>query len=447
MALTGLEIYKLLPKKNCRECGSPTCLAFAMQLAQGKGSLDACPYVSEEAKEKLGAASQPPIRLVTIGTGEHALQVGDETVLFRHDKTFFHQPPLAVTVYDDWEDARIQARLAELKAFSWERVGLVLRVDMVAVVHRAEEPGRLAAAAQMVQAALPYPLYLESAEAGAVEAALQAVGAGKPLIAAATPENWQAWVELAKKYGCPLVVSAEGLDALAELAEKVAAAGVKDLVLDSRPATLVQALTDQTQIRRLAIRKKFRPLGYPTLVRVPQGDAWQATAYAATLIAKYGGVLLLPAEVGIPNVLPLVTLRQNIYTDPQKPIQVQPGIYPVGEPGPDAPVLVTTNFSLTYFTVMSDVEASKIPAYMLICDTDGTSVLTAWAAGKFSAESIAETMDKFKLAEKVNHRRLILPGFVAVLSGKLQSLTNWEVVVGPRESAGLPNFLRARLSA
>ncbi len=445
MGLTGLEIYKLLPKKNCGECGPPTCLAFAMQLAANKGTLDACPYVTDEAKEKLGAASQPPIRLVTVGAGDHKVGIGDETVLFRHDKTFFHETGIAIEVPDNLKGEELAARVDEINKLTWERVGLIMRINLVAVRNASGDADRFAEAAKAVASGTQFPLVLITENSQAMEKAAQAVGSGKPLLWGATSANWEKMAEIAKAYGCPLVVSAPGLDALAELVEKVAAVH-KDLVLDPQPATAKEALFDMTQIRRQAIKKKFRPFGYPTIASVREGDALEIATDASMLIAKYASIVVLPSSEPA-AILPLVTLRQNIYTDPQKPIQVEPGVYAVGEPNESSPVLVTTNFSLTYFTVMGDIEASKVPAYMLICDTDGTSVLTAWAAGKFSAESIAEAIEKFKLGDKVSHRKVILPGYVAVLSGKLGQLSNWEILVGSRESAGIPAYLKSKWSA
>lgn len=445
MGLTGLEIYKLLPKKNCGECKFPTCLAFAMQLAAGKGTLDVCPYVTDEAKEKLGAASQPPIRLVTVGAGDHKVEVGDETVLFRHDKTFFHETGIGIEIPDTATGEELASRLERINRLSWERVGLIMRVNLVAVRNVSGDPDRFAEVAKATAAGTAFPLVLITENPTAMEKAVQAVGSGKPLLWGATASNWEKMAEIAKANGCPLVVSAPGLDALAELSEKVAAVH-KDLVLDPQPATLKEALFEMTQIRRQAIKKKFRPFGYPTIAGLKDGDPLEIATDASMLVAKYASIVILPTDEPA-AILPLVTLRQNIFTDPQKPIQVEPGIYEVGEPDASSPVLITTNFSLTYFTVMGDIEASKVPAYMLICDTDGTSVLTAWAAGKFSAESIAETMEKFKLADKVSHRKVILPGYVAVLSGKLAQLSNWEVLVGSRESAGIPAFLKSKWSA
>ena len=445
MGLTGLEIYKLLPKKNCGECGPPTCLAFAMQLAANKGTLDACPYVTDEAKEKLGAASQPPIRLVTVGAGDHKVGIGDETVLFRHDKTFFHETGIAIEVPDNLKGEELAARVDEINKLTWERVGLIMRINLVAVRNASGDADRFAEAAKAVASGTQFPLVLITENSQAMEKAAQAVGSGKPLLWGATSANWEKMAEIAKAYGCPLVVSAPGLDALAELVEKVAAVH-KDLVLDPQPATAKEALFDMSQIRRQGIKKKFRHFGYPTIASVREGDALEIATDASMLIAKYASIVVLPSSEPA-AILPLVTLRQNIYTDPQKPIQVEPGVYAVGEPNESSPVLVTTNFSLTYFTVMGDIEASKVPAYMLICDTDGTSVLTAWAAGKFSAESIAEAIEKFKLGDKVSHRKVILPGYVAVLSGKLGQLSNWEILVGSRESAGIPAYLKSKWSA
>ncbi|MGO0123154.1 acetyl-CoA decarbonylase/synthase complex subunit gamma [Desulfothermobacter acidiphilus] len=440
MGLTGLEIYKLLPKKNCKECGQPTCLAFAMQLAAGKASIDACPYVSEEAKAALGAASAPPIALVTIGTGEKALAIGDETVLFRHDKRFEHPPGLAILFPDNEGEEHLRQRLDSFRRLCFDRVGQIHCANMVALECRSGDPETFKAAVRLVTEATDWPLVLLSEEPEVQRAALSVAGEARPLIYAATKDNWEPMVALAKEFKVPLAVRGENLAALVELVGRVSGAGVTELVLDSGARHPSQVLADQTQIRRQAL-KRFRPLGFPTITFSTASDPAGRVAEATLAIAKYAGIVVLdsddPAEV-----LPLVTLRLNLYTDPQKPIAVEPKIYEIGAVTPESPVFVTTNFSLTYFCVAADVEASRVPSYILTVDTDGTSVLTAWAAGKFTPEKIAQALNESGLAERIKHRKVVIPGGVAVLSGKLQELSGWEVLVGPRESAGIPAFLK-----
>ncbi|NPV54279.1 MAG: acetyl-CoA decarbonylase/synthase complex subunit gamma [Firmicutes bacterium] len=461
MGLTGLEIYKLLPKKNCGECGPPTCLAFAMQLAAAKASLDACPYVSDEARQALESASAPPIRLVTIGTGDAKLDIGDETVLFRHDKTFFHETGLAFEVSDalsrDQGQGQDQARdggqdglagvVSQVNRLEFERVGQRLRVNLIAVRNDSGDPATFAASAAYIVSRTKLPLILISQDPVAMARALDAVGAGRPLIYAATQANLKDMAELARKYNCPLAVRGEGLDELANVADKVIKAGCKDLVLDPGRTGIADRLADLTQIRRLAIKKKFRTFGFPAMAFVGASDPYHEAMEAGVYIAKYAGIVVLKSRYPW-LVLPLLTLRQNIYTDPQKPIQVEAKLYSVGgEPKDDSPLYVTSNFSLTFFTVQGDIEASKIPAHLLVIDTEGTSVLTAWAAGKFTAEKIAEALGAPEVQGRVRHRRVIIPGYVAAMSGKLEEKSGWQVLVGPRESAGIPSFVKAKWSA
>jgi len=438
MALTALEIYKLLPKTNCRDCGFPTCLAFAMQLAAGKATIDLCLPASEEAKETLGAAAAPPLPKVVVGTGERAVVLGDETVLFRHEKTFYHPTAIAVSVRDDLEPVAFAARLAAIRALSFERVGQRISVDLVAVRCASGDPARYARAAVAAAEATGLPLVL-LAPAGPLAAATEASAASRPLLAP-PPSDLGAAARIAAERKLPLRVRARGIEGLAAALPAARAAGAKELVADPAPETPREAVADAVQVRRLAILSRNRDLAYPTAFDLcaPFPDPFLA---AALLIPKYGSLLVLdttdPADL-----LPLLTLRQNVFTDPQRPIQVEPGVYAVGNVNPSSPVLITTNFSLTYFTVRGDTEASKTPAYLLIADVDGMSVLTAWAAGKFTGESIAKMLSGCGIEEKVAHRTLILPGMVARLSGRIEELSKWRVLVGPQESSALPSYLR-----
>jgi len=443
VALTGLDIFKLLPKKNCAECGVPTCLAFAMNLAAGKAKLEACPYVSEEAKEALGAAAAPPINLVKLGAAEddHQIEVGDEQVLFRHDKTFYHPAAVVVEVADN--DPGLEERVGKINDLKFERVGLEYTVDLVGVRNASGDADKFAEAAKKVAGLTRFSLMLISEDAAALKAALDAVADRRPVLAWATPANQAEVVAMAKEKGCPVVVKGDGLDGTAELAEKVVKDGCKEIILDTGARETSAVLADLTQIRRQAIKKKFRPLGHPTVAFTTEDDPQAEMMQAAVYVAKYASMVVIKA-VERPHVLTLLTWRQNIYTDPQKPIQVQTKVYEVGEATPKSPVYITTNFSLTYYTVEGEVAASKIPAYIIPCDTDGTSVLTAWAAGKLTGESIAETMKKLDIESKVEHKDVVIPGYVAVLSGKLKEESGWNVIVGPREAAGIPSFAKEK---
>jgi acetyl-CoA decarbonylase/synthase, CODH/ACS complex subunit gamma len=449
VALTGLAIYKLLPQTNCKECGFPTCLAFAMKLAQKGTELDKCPTVSDEARAALDAAATPPIRLVGVGAGERRFEVGNEVVLFRHEKTFYHQPGLVLRVRSD--DPELADRAARAASYEVERVGMKLRLDGVAVHDAGGGAAAFAAAVAAVRAAAQgLPLVLMSDDADAIAAALTSgAAAEKPLIHAATQENWQAMAAVANEHACPLVLRADGgdLDALAGLSESVRGAGVEDLMLDPHASGIAGDLAAFTQLRRLALKKGLRGLGYP-IVAMAGAPSWpDELVRAAQAIAKYAGVVVIDhLEPGA--VYALLTLRQNVYTDPQKPIQVEPKLYEIGVAGPDSPLLITTNFSLTYFSVSGEVEAAGVPGWLLVADSDGQSVLTGWAAGKFDAEKIAKTVKESGIEGRIAHRKLIIPGHVAGLSGEIEEeLPGWQIMVGPRDAVDIPNYLKNSWSA
>ena len=444
MALTGLQIYKLLPQTNCKECGFPTCLAFSMKLAAKQAELKQCPYVTEASKAQLEAASAPPIRLVTVASGGAKVEAGNETVMFRHEKTFYHRPGLFIHVKDMDGAATIKAKVSEAEAYLVDYVGIKLGVDGFAVEALAEDGAKFAEAVSAVRAASQKPLILIASDPDVMEAGVKAASGATPLLYAADEDNWQKMVEVAKSAKAPLAARAESLEKLATLTEEIKKAGVENIVLDPLVTGYADSLTTLTQLRRLALKKNFRALGYP-LITFP-GEAAELgvdeTVLAAQHIAKYAGFIVL--ENFDPAMLyPLLVLRQNIYTDPQKPIQVQPGLYEINAPSADAPVMVTTNFSITYFAVNNEVEGSGWPGWLVVADAEGMSVPTAWAAGKFDADRIAKAVKNFGVESKVNHKRIILPGQVAVLSGELEeSLPGWEIMVGPKEAVDLPGYLK-----
>jgi len=441
MALSGLDIYKLLPKTNCKECGFPTCLAFAMKLAQKGTELSKCPYVSEEAKAALDAAAAPPIRLVTVGVGDRKIEVGNEVVLFRHEKTFYHPPGLVVRLKDN--DPGLVEKAAQVDAYEVERVGMKLTMNGIALENASGDVSSFARAVELVKAKSTLPLILMSEDPAAMEAALKVAGQDRPLIYAATPANWQAMADLAKRFSCPLAIRDSGdLSALATLSENVGKAGVQDILLDPGTRGLGDSLAAFTQIRRLALKKNFRLLGFPIIAFAGAPTLEEEAILAAEAIAKYAGIVVLD-HFAPSAVYPLMTLRQNIYTDPQKPIQVEPKLYEIGSPGPKSPLLITTNFSLTYFTVSGEVEGSGVPTWLLVADADGLSVLTAWAAGKFDADKIAKTVKSSGIGDRLGHKKLVLPGYVATLSGEVEEeLPGWQIMVGPREAVDIPAYLK-----
>jgi acetyl-CoA decarbonylase/synthase complex subunit gamma len=446
MALSGLEIYKLLPasskdpevKKhaNCKECGFPTCLAFAMKLGQKQAELSQCPYVEEESKAQLEASAAPPIRLITLSSDGHKLEVGNETVLFRHEKTFYHQPGLFVRVKDTQADAAEVAKA--VSEYTVDYVGMDLTLDGVAVE---ADGGDFAATVAGVKEACPLPLILLTEDPAVAEAGLKATEGTQSLLWAATPENWEAMAKLAGEYKVPLVVRVDGgdLDALAALAEQVKGTGVEDIVLDPGVRDYASSLSVFTQLRRLALKKNERKVGYPLIA-----FAGDDPVLAGQHVAKYAGFVVLDG-FSQGTVYPLLVMRANIFTDPQKPIQVKPGVYEINNPKPSDPLMVTTNFSITYFSVANEIESSGLPGWLLVADAEGMSVLTAWAAGKFDAERIAKSVASTGIADKLNHQRIVIPGHVAVLMGELEEeLPEWEISVGPREAVDLPNFLKAQ---
>jgi acetyl-CoA decarbonylase/synthase complex subunit gamma len=444
MALTGLEIFKLLPKTNCKKCGKPTCLAFAMALAQKRAKLEECPDVSEEAKEKLAAAAAPPMRKIVFGRGDNQVQIGQETVCFRHEEKFHSPTVIGVTVSDKLSGEELKKRIDAVNALQFERVGTKIGIRAVAVINDSGSSEAFAKTAEAVKQSCNLALIFVSQSPEAIAAAVGKVKDGIPLLAYATPGTFEAMAKIAKENKCPLVAKADSMDALAELTEKIQVGGVEDIVL-CPPAEaggeIRELLYDLSKMRTLALKKVFRPLGYPTISFVTGSDVDSQVATAIGLICKYSGIVVVDT-VEPYALLPMLTTVMNIYTDPQKPVQVEPKVYSIGEPDENSPVMFTTNFSLTYYSVESDVEASRIPSYILVVDTEGTSVLTAYSGDKLNEKTVADAMVKFGVEKLVKHRKLIIPGYVAVLSGKLEEATNWDVLVGPRECSMLPKYLQ-----
>jgi acetyl-CoA decarbonylase/synthase complex subunit gamma len=440
MALSGLDIYKLLPKTNCRECGFVTCLAFAMQLAKKAVAIDKCPYLSEAAKQILQASSLPPIRLVSVGAGDDKLDIGNETVLFRHEEKFHHPCGIGFILQDSLTEAQLKQNVSRIQELKFERVGQKLNVNLIAVKQTGAKENFLKAV-RLVVHSTTLGIVLMSDDIDALRSALEISQDRKPLVYGATTENVAAIAALAKEFKVPVAVTNPDLEALSKLTTELNTLGVSDLVLDTGKKSVSDKVWDLTQIRRQALKKSNRSLGYPALVVIQEDDPFEETIEAAAYIAKYAGIVLL-SGIESWQVLSLLTLRQNIYTDPQKPLQIEPKLYPVGAVTATSPVLVTTNFSLSYFTVLGEVESSKIPSYIVSVDTEGMSVLTAWAAEKFTADKINESINKFGVKDAVSHKKLIIPGYVALMSGELEEKTGREIIVGPKEAAGIPSFLK-----
>ena len=441
MGLTGLEIYKQLPKKNCGECGPPTCLAFAMNLASGKAALDACPYVTDAAREILESAAAPPINLIKAGSGDYLVEMGDETELFRHDKKFYHSSAYAVRISDELTEADMEVKVQSISDFFVERVGMRYKLQFIAVENSSGNPEKFVNAVRSIDKITEMPLLLISANSEAIKQALELVADKKPIIHAATVNNYEEMTRLAMEKDVPLVVSAQGLDNLADLVEKIVKLGHKQLILEPVSSQLSQNISELVQIRRQAIKKKFRLFGYPVMAFTKSEDSLDEIVEAVSLTSRYASLIVLNT-IGKEHLLPLLTWRENLYADPQVPIQVEEKIYEVGQVDKNSPVYLTTNFSLTFYTVQGEVENSKIPSYIIPINTDGTSVLTAYSAGKYEPEHIANIIKKTGIGDKITHRNIVIPGLVAVISGKLEDSSGWKVVVGPREASGIPSFAK-----
>jgi len=444
MPLTGIEIFKLLPKTNCGECGVPTCLAFAMNLATGKAELSACPYISEEAKVKLEEASAPPIRPVTVGVGDRALKVGGETVMFRHEKRFENPPGFAILISDAMEESEVNSRLERFRQLQYERIGLILRPDLVAVKDESGDASKFEALVNKVKQSSDGGIILMSSNPDILAAGLKVCADRKPLIYAATEESLERLADLAKESSCPVAVKASNLEELAQLTTKLNEAGVNDIVLDSGSRSVRRAFEDQVFIRSAALMKKFRPLGFPTIVFPCEmtDDPMREAVIASIFVAKYGSIIVLSDFQG-ESLFPLLVERLNIHTDPQRPLATTEGIYEIGSPDENSPVLITTNFPLTYFIVSGEIETSRVPSYLLVMDTEGLSVMTAWSAGKFVGDAIAAFVKKCGIMNKVKHHKLIIPGYAAVESGGIEEeLPGWEILIGPREGAHIPAYLK-----
>lgn len=446
MALTGIQIFKLLPKTNCKECGVPTCLAFAMNLASGKAELDSCPYVSDEAREKLSEASAPPIRPVAIGKGVRAAATGGETVQYRHEKTFYNPSLLAAMVGSDIAAAELETKLKIWNAFQYERVGLNLRPELIALKDTAGDKEAFAQRAKQIAETSEFNLVLMTEDPEVMKAGIETCGFKRPLLYAATEGNLDAFGTLAKDNNLPLAVKADSVEGLVSLTEKLTALGLKDIVIDPGSREIKQAHQDQITIRRAALKGGNRALGFPTITFPCEmvSNLDMETLIAATFVAKYGGIVVLSDFTG-ESLFPLLLERLNIFTDPQRPMTVTEGIYEINNPDENSPVLVTTNFALTYFIVSGEIEGSRVPSWLLIKDSEGLSVMTAWAAGKFAGDDVGMFVKKSGIADKVKHQQLIIPGYAAAIAGDVEEeLPGWTITVGPREAAHIPGFLKTK---
>jgi acetyl-CoA decarbonylase/synthase complex subunit gamma len=440
MALTGLEIFKLLPKTNCGDCNVPTCLAFAMKLAQKKAELSECPHTSEEAKRILGAASEPPMRLVKIGLGADAFEIGGETELFRHEKKFYHQTAIFIRIDASETSESVAQKVSQADDYVIERVGERMFIQGFYLHNNSTPREHYLAALDALLAHTSKAVILDIDAAETVKAALTKVD-GKRLILYPRCDV-SSLVTLANECGAALILPGASFDDLAVQVEKITATGFKNFILNMAASTKAMTLQNHTILRRAALRKGFKPFGFPVCCFIESEAESQVLADAIVNICKYSNLVVLP-YFNKEMMLSLYALRQNIYTDPQKPIQVDAKLYAIGEPRPESPIFVTTNFSLTYFIVSGEIENADISAWLVIPDCEGMSVLTAWAAGKFSGDKVGKFVKSIGLEKYVTRMEIIIPGYVASISGELEeALPGWRVVVGPQEAADLGPFIK-----
>ncbi len=441
MAMSGLDIFKLLPKTNCGDCGVPTCMAFAMKLAQKKAELTSCPHASPEAKAALGAASEPPIRLIKIGGANH-LEVGGETVMFRHEKTFFHPAGIAIQLKTSDGEEKNLAKIKEVEDYQVERVGETLKADLLFVSDDVGNKDLFLRVLEIARQNSTKGIVLDCEEEETLKGGLELLKDDRPAIFLRKPLT-DPVIDLAKARGASVIVRGESSDDLAGQAEKARRAGLNNLLLNLSSNNLGAQLQHNTALRRSAVKENLKPYGFPLVTFVEAENDLDLLAKASLMICKYSSVIVLPA-FDKALLYALLTLRQNIYTDPQKPIQVDPKVYAIGDPTPESPVFITTNFSLTFFIVSGEIENSGISAHLVVCDTEGQSVLTAWAGGKFVPEKIAKFVKDIKLEEQVKARKIVIPGFVAQISGELEEkLPGWQVIVGCQEAADIPSFVKS----
>lgn len=440
MALSGLDIFKLLPKTNCGDCGVPTCMAFAMKLVQKTAELSQCPHASEEAKATLGAASEPPMRQVKIG-GAGPLVTGDETVMFRHEKTFNHQTGIAIQLHTAEEEEYLIQRIKEIDDLIITRVGEELSIDLFFISHDSDNDDNFLNIISLVKQRSNKGIILDCSNQSLLKSGLELLKEDRPAILLRKEIDEHA-IELAAAYNASLIISALSFEDLSRQSEVAKSRGLRNIILNLESDNIGRQLQYNTILRRSALRKYYRPFGYPLFTRINGDSEYDLLANSTIGICKYDSIIVLP-KYDNALLYTLFTLRQNIFTDPQKPIQVEPKVYSIGEPTPESPVFVTTNFSLTYFMVSGEIENSGISAHLVITDCEGQSVLTAWAAGKFTGEIVADFVKNTRLEQQLNNKKLVIPGYVSQISGELEdNLPGWEVIVGCQEASDIPTFIK-----
>lgn len=459
--LSPIDVYMLLPKTNCKKCDLDNCMAFATKLVNREIALELCTPLLEKQYEKnyqkLWDMLKPPVKEVTVGTGDTAVKIGGKLVMHRHELAYFNPTAIAIDVTDEMPEEELLIRIKKTEGFSYLYIGRELKLNMIAVRSTSNEPEKFRSTVKKVVENTKLPLILCSFHPEVIETGLTAASKARPLIYAATKDNWKDMAELALTYNCPLVVFAPNdLKLLRSLAKTLMEYGVQDLVLDSGTFPnegLADTISNLTMIRRAACKRGDELLGFPIIGTpitawtersdAPEVNMWNEAYIASILINRYADILIMHSVEGW-VLLPTTILRQNIYTDPRKPVAVEPGIKVFGQPDENSPVMITTNFALTYFTVASDIEQSGINCYLIVVDSEGLAVDSAVAGRKLTAEKVAEAIKQVKIEEKVKHKKLIIPGKAARLSGEIQELSGWEILVGPRDSSEIPKFLQEK---
>ena len=457
--ISPIDIYKLLPRTNCKECGEENCMAFATRLMNREVSLEKCPPLFDEknkdAYQKLWDMLKPPVKEVTVGIGERAAKIGGKLVMYRHELTYVNPTCIAIDVTDEMNTELFKTRVKSVEDFIFSYIGMDLKLDMFAIRSTSNDPKKFKDAVTNFTKLSTLPAILCSFNPEVIENGLMVIGKNRPLIYAATKENWKDMADLALMYNCPLVVSAPNdLKLLKSLTRTLLEYGVNDLVLD--PGTfpeegLAATINNFTMIRKNAIKEDDELLGFPILgipltVWIGHEDApevaiWNETWLASMLITRFSDLLIMHSLEGWSQ-LPVTILRQNLYTDPRKPVAVEAGLKTFGTPNESSPVLFTTNFALTYYTVAADIESGKTDCYLLVVDSEGIAVECAVAGRKLTAEKVDEAIKNFGVESKVKHRKLIIPGRAARLSGEIEETSGWKVIVGPMDSSGITKYIK-----
>lgn len=443
MALKGSDILTKLPKTNCKECGFPTCFAFAMKIATGGARIEDCPHISPESRVALQASLAPPIRKVSVGSGKNALEIGEEEVMFRHEKTFFHEPGIAILISDKESEAEIEQKLKTVSELDFERIGQKLSVKLLALSYESGDKSRYETLVKKARDATDLSLILACCDIELLLSAAALCAERKPLLYPITGPHLDSAIPRLKELKLPVGVHATSLDELAQITAALETAGVNQIVLDPGSKNLAEGIRDQTLIRRAALKKGFRPLGYPTIVFpcFMYEDKFKEAMAAAAFIVKYAGIVVV-SQADPHFLLPLLVLRFNIFSDPRRPMTVEENVYEIGHPDDQSPVLISTNYALDFFIVSGAIEEAGVPAYLCIKNTDGLGVLASWTSGKFNGEAIAAFFTKYGMENKVKHKRLIIPGVAKKLKDELEEdLPGWKIILGPHEASDIPKFL------